>query len=149
MIKPVWPHPMWSYFYTEKRWESLQKSKEKEAEKNQNQSGLIKQPTKDKFGTVGCAALDKNGNIAAGTSTGGMTNKSFGRIGDSPIIGAGTFANNNTCAISCTGHGEYFIRNVVAYDISALMEYENLTLKDAAERVVNQKLKNHKYLPKD
>ena len=75
-----------------------------------------------KFGTVGCAALDKQGNLAAGTSTGGMAGKKYGRVGDSPIIGAGTYANNQTCAISATGHGEYFIRNVVAHDISALME---------------------------
>ncbi len=93
-----------------------------------------------KFGTVGCVALDKKGNLAAGTSTGGMTNKRYGRIGDSPIIGAGTYANNATCAVSCTGHGEYFIRGVVAYDVSALMEYKKLSLKDAAEEVVNKKL---------
>ena len=85
-------------------------------------------------------ALDVNGNLAAGTSTGGMTNKRFGRVGDSPIIGAGTYANNNTCAISCTGHGELFIRAVVAYDISALMEYKNLSLKDACHEVVMKKL---------
>lgn len=93
-----------------------------------------------KFGTVGAVALDSNGNLAAGTSTGGMTNKKFGRVGDSPIIGAGTYANNNTCAISCTGHGELFIRSVVAYDISALMEYKNLSLKEACEEVVMNKL---------
>jgi len=93
-----------------------------------------------KFGTVGAVALDVNGNLAAGTSTGGMTNKKFGRVGDSPVIGAGTYANNNTCAISCTGHGELFIRAVVAYDISALMEYKNLSLKEACEEVVMKKL---------
>ena len=93
-----------------------------------------------KFGTVGAVAIDKNGNLAAGTSTGGMTNKKFGRIGDSPIIGAGTYANNNTCAISCTGHGELFIRAVVAYDISCLMEYKNLSLAQACEEVVMKKL---------
>lgn len=81
-----------------------------------------------KFGTVGVVALDKAGNIAAGTSTGGMTNKKFGRVGDAPIIGAGTYANNKTCGVSCTGHGEYFIRAVAAYDVSALMEYKGLTL---------------------
>jgi L-asparaginase / beta-aspartyl-peptidase len=85
------------------------------------------------MGTVGAVALDKDGNIAAATSTGGMTNKKFGRVGDSPIIGAGTYANNETCAISCTGHGELFIRSVVAYDISCLMAYKGLTLKQACE----------------
>ncbi len=93
-----------------------------------------------KFGTVGAVALDAAGNLAAGTSTGGMTNKKFGRIGDSPIIGAGTYANNATCAISCTGHGELFIRSVVAYDISALMEYKGLSLHDACRQVVMKKL---------
>jgi len=93
-----------------------------------------------KFGTVGCVALDKYGNLAAGTSTGGMTNKRYGRIGDAPIIGAGTYANNATCAVSATGHGEYFIRSVVAHDISALMEYKGLSLKDAANEVVMKKL---------
>jgi beta-aspartyl-peptidase (threonine type) len=93
-----------------------------------------------KFGTVGAVALDKDGNLAAATSTGGMTNKKFGRVGDSPIIGAGTYANNNTCAISCTGHGELFIRSVVAYDISCLMEYKGLSLKEACDVVVHDKL---------
>ena len=93
-----------------------------------------------KFGTVGAVALDVNGNLAAGTSTGGMTNKKFGRVGDSPIIGAGTYANNNTCAISCTGHGELFIRSVVAHDISCLMEYKDLTLEQACNEVVMKKL---------
>jgi beta-aspartyl-peptidase (threonine type) len=94
-----------------------------------------------KFGTVGAVALDMNGNIAAATSTGGMTNKRYNRVGDSPIIGSGTYANNNTCAISCTGHGEFFIRAVVAYDISCLIEYKGLTLAQACEFVVNDKLK--------
>jgi beta-aspartyl-peptidase (threonine type) len=93
-----------------------------------------------KFGTVGAVALDVFGNIAAATSTGGMTNKKWGRVGDSPIIGAGTYANNETCAISCTGHGEYFIRSVVAYDISCLMEYKGLSLKEACDIVVMKKL---------
>ena len=88
---------------------------------------------------MGCVALDKQGNLAAGTSTGGMTNKRWGRIGDSPIIGAGTYANNKTCAVSCTGWGEYFIRGVVAYDISALMEYKGLSLKEAAQEVIQKK----------
>ncbi|SDD77220.1 beta-aspartyl-peptidase (threonine type) [Dyadobacter soli] len=93
-----------------------------------------------KFGTVGCVALDKYGNLAAGTSTGGMTNKRYGRIGDAPIIGVGTYANNATCAVSATGHGEYFIRSVVAHDISALMEYKGMSLGDAANEVVMKKL---------
>ena len=112
-----------SYFYTEKRFNELQE--------------ILK---KEKNGTVGCCALDKNGNLAAGTSTGGMANKRYNRIGDSPIIGAGTYANNNTCAVSGTGHGEYFIRWTVAHDISALMEYKGLTLREASELVVNDKL---------
>ncbi|MEM9916979.1 MAG: isoaspartyl peptidase/L-asparaginase, partial [Bacteroidota bacterium] len=94
-----------------------------------------------KFGTVGAVALDKTGNIVAGTSTGGMTNKRYNRIGDSPIIGAGTYANNATCGVSSTGHGEYFIRYAVAYDIHALMDYKGLSLDAAAEHVINEKLK--------
>lgn len=94
-----------------------------------------------KFGTVGAVACDAQGNVAAGTSTGGMTNKRFGRIGDSPVVGAGTYANNATCAISCTGHGEYFIRGVVAHDISCLMEYKGMTLAEACDHVVMDKLK--------
>jgi len=93
-----------------------------------------------KFGTVGAVACDRNGNLAAATSTGGMTNKRYNRIGDSPVIGSGTYANNRTCAISCTGHGEFFLRAVVAYDISCLMEYKGLTLEKACELVVNKKL---------
>ena len=93
-----------------------------------------------KFGTVGAVALDENGNLAAATSTGGMTNKKFGRVGDTPIIGSGTYANNNTCAVSATGHGEYFIRAVVAHDISCLIEYKGLSLKEACDEVVKNKL---------
>ena len=93
-----------------------------------------------KFGTIGAAACDKNGNIAAATSTGGMTNKKYGRIGDSPLIGCGTYANNKTCAISCTGHCEMFIRAVAAYDVSCLMEYKNMSLEKAMNHVVNEKL---------
>ena len=96
---------------------------------------------KDKeFGTVGATACDRDGNIAAATSTGGMTNKKYGRIGDSPMIGVGTYANNKTCAISCTGHGEMFIRTVAAYDVSCLMEYKGMSLKEAMNIVVNEKL---------
>ncbi len=94
----------------------------------------------NKFGTVGAVALDKNGNFAAGTSTGGMTYKKYGRVGDVPIIGAGTYANNDTCAISATGWGEFFIRLGVARDISALMEYRALPVQQAADQVIQQKL---------
>jgi beta-aspartyl-peptidase (threonine type) len=93
-----------------------------------------------KYGTVGAVACDAKGDLAAGTSTGGMTNKRFGRIGDSPVIGAGTYANNKTCAISCTGHGEPFLRSVVAYDISCLMEYKGLSLQAACDMVIKDKL---------
>jgi beta-aspartyl-peptidase (threonine type) len=112
-----------AYFRTERKWNDLQ--------------NLLKE---EKHGTVGCVALDKQGNLAAGTSTGGMANKRYNRIGDSPVIGAGTYANNATCAISCTGHGEFFIRYTVAHDISALMEYRGLTIYEAAEEVINHKL---------
>jgi L-asparaginase / beta-aspartyl-peptidase len=95
-----------------------------------------------KFGTIGAAACDVHGNIAAGTSTGGMTNKKYGRIGDSPIIGSGTYANNKTCGISCTGHGEIFIKAVAAYDVSCLMEYKGMTLQQAMNEVVHVKLIN-------
>lgn len=93
-----------------------------------------------KFGTVGAVACDQFGNIAAATSTGGMTNKKFGRVGDSPMIGAGNYANNKTCAISCTGSGEFFIRGVVAYDVSCLMEFKNLSLNEAANEVINKRI---------
>ena len=95
----------------------------------------------NKFGTVGAVACDQEGNLAAATSTGGMTNKRYGRVGDSPMIGAGNYANNNTCAISCTGSGEFFIRAVVAYDVSCLMEFKGLSLKEAADEVINNRLK--------
>ena len=128
------------YFFDAARFEHLKKAKETDGvfldhtESDQFENG------EKKFGTVGAVALDVHGNLAAGTSTGGMTNKKFGRVGDSPIIGSGTYANNETCAISCTGHGEFFIRAVVAYDISCLMQYKGLTLKDACKEVVNNKL---------
>ena len=123
------------YFFTEKRFQSLQNAKSAK----KDQASLLSED--HKFGTVGCVALDQKGHLAAGTSTGGMTNKKFGRIGDSPIIGAGSYANDKTCAVSSTGHGEYFIRGVVAYDISALMEYQSLDLADATEKVIQEKLK--------
>lgn len=136
-----------AYFYSEARYQQLliaQKHNEvllDHSGEHKDATGTTKTGGK-KLGTVGAVALDTWGNIAAATSTGGMTNKQYGRIGDTPVIGAGTYANNRTCAVSCTGHGEFFIRNVVAYDISALMEYKHLTLKEAAEYVVNGKLKD-------
>lgn len=117
------------YFYTEESWQEFQKVKarlEKEGRK----------------GTVGAVALDEQGNLAAATSTGGMVNKRYGRIGDSPLIGAGTYANNQSCAVSCTGHGEYFIRNSVAFDVSARMLYLGETLDKAAGFIINEKLKS-------
>lgn len=123
------------YFYSQHRHEQWQALRDSDV--------FMLDHTEDKkFGTVGAVAVDVNGDVAAATSTGGMTNKNFNRIGDSPVIGAGTYANNRTCAVSCTGHGEYFIRNVVAYDISCLMEYKGMSLQQAADVVVNQKLKN-------
>lgn len=126
-----------SYFITEKSLQQLRRIKE--AEKKKSGEGSLNEMDK-KMGTVGAVALDKNGNLTAGTSTGGMVNKKFGRVGDSPIIGAGTFASNTTCAVSCTGHGEFFIRNVVAYDVSALMEYKGWTLEKATNFVIQEKL---------
>ncbi|MFH0894504.1 MAG: isoaspartyl peptidase/L-asparaginase [Bacteroidota bacterium] len=123
-----------TYFYTKKSWDAYQKAKK-------SQPAPLKTNLPDKHGTVGVVVLDNNGNLAAGTSTGGMMMKKFGRVGDSPIIGAGTYANNKTCAVSCTGHGEYFIRNVVAYDLSAMMEYGNISLNDAAKKIIHEKLK--------
>ena len=108
--------------------------------KDQKRIGLTQAESDYIFGTVGCVALDKNGNITAGTSTGGMTNKRYGRIGDSPIIGAGTYADNATCGVSSTGHGEYFIRYAVAYDIAARMAYGGATLEEAADAIVLEKL---------
>lgn len=130
------------YFYTEHRFKALQQLKNfKAIKESANKTAFYDPNIKDsKFGTVGCAALDKNGNLAAGTSTGGMTNKRYGRVGDAPIIGAGTYANNNSCAVSSTGWGEYFIRSMVAYDISALMQYKGLTLKEAAREVIHTKV---------
>lgn len=130
-----------SYFFTERRIKSLQRVKEREALKNTTASLAETLYFKNqRYGTVGCVALDKNGDLAAGTSTGGMTNKKWDRIGDAPIIGAGTYANNATCAISATGWGEFFIRSVVAHDISALMEYKGLSLKAAAHTVIHDKV---------
>lgn len=119
-----------NYFFTQRRWNALQRALEKGAELTET----------EKHGTVGAAALDKHGNLAAGTSTGGLTNKQFNRIGDSPIIGAGTYANNATCAVSCTGHGEYFMRLLVAHNISAKMQYGGMSLHEAAETEIMKDL---------
>lgn len=121
------------YFHSEQRyqqWQSL---------KNTDQV-ILDHSDERKFGTVGAVALDLEGNLASATSTGGLTNKKWGRIGDSPVIGSGTYANNQTCAVSCTGYGEYFLRAVVAYDVSCLMEYRGLSLQDACNTVVKDKL---------
>jgi beta-aspartyl-peptidase (threonine type) len=130
-----------SYFYTEKRMQSLQKIKEIELRRHYKSLSFEDPFIKDsKFGTVGGVALDKNGNLAAGTSTGGMTNKRWNRIGDAPIIGAGTYANNATCAVSSTGWGEFFIRAMVAHDISAMTEYKGISLQEAATIVIQEKV---------
>jgi beta-aspartyl-peptidase (threonine type) len=152
------------YFWTQERWDSLQRiiKQEKEKEKAAKEGKKVSQTIQDskfkiqdsklaeaetagerelaynKFGTVGAVALDKDGNLAAGTSTGGMTYKKFGRVGDAPIIGAGTYANNATCAVSATGWGEFFIRLGVARDISAMMEYRGLPVQQAADAVMNK-----------
>lgn len=123
-----------TYFFSQLRYDQWQRAKKRDIV-------VLDHVDEKKFGTVGAVAIDAEGNLAAATSTGGLTNKSFGRVGDSPIIGSGTYANNNTCAVSCTGHGEYFIEHVVAYDISCLIEYKNLSLEEATHLVVNEKLK--------
>jgi len=125
-----------SYFYNEKRWQQYINKKERGSTDNNLNT--------EKFGTVGAVAFDKKGNLAAGTSTGGMNYKKHGRVGDSPIIGAGTYADNRYAAVSATGQGEFFIRNVVAYDIIALMAYKKWKLDKAANHVINNKLKNQK-----
>jgi beta-aspartyl-peptidase (threonine type) len=138
------------YFWTQPRWDAIQRIKQQEKEKQEKQKKEKEQPKKvgelngfsekeeEVFGTVGAVALDKDGNIAAGTSTGGMDNKKYGRVGDSPIIGAGTYANNETCGVSATGWGEYFIRVGVARDISSLMEYRALTIQSAADMTLKK-----------
>ncbi len=123
------------YFYDEVRYQQWQGIKDSDGFQ------LDHSVKKDgKFGTVGAVACDQYGNVAAATSTGGMTNKKFGRVGDSPMIGAGTYANNNTCAVSCTGSGEFFIRGVVAYDVSCLMEYKGLSLQEASREVIMKRV---------
>jgi len=131
------------YFFNKTRYEQWLDIRDSDFYQLDHKEDNLKGPVKNndhKFGTVGAVAIDNLGNLAAGTSTGGMTNKRFGRIGDSPVIGAGTYANNNSCAISCTGHGEYFLRAVVAHDISCLIEYKGLSLKEACDFVVKDKL---------
>lgn len=131
-----------AYFWTERRWKGLQQ--ELLLEQGKKPQARFETPLQDqddrKFGTVGAVALDRAGNLAAATSTGGMTNKKYGRVGDVPIIGAGTFAENESCAVSATGHGEFFIRWSVAYDIAALMKYRGLTVAEAANEVIHKKL---------
>jgi beta-aspartyl-peptidase (threonine type) len=130
-----------SYFRTEGRWNSLQRALEGERVEQEKLEGhRIITDIDHKYGTVGCVALDKSGNLAAGTSTGGMTNKRYNRLGDSPIIGAGTYADNATCGVSCTGWGEYFIRYAVAYDVHARMAYAGASVQEAADAVINKTL---------
>ncbi|WP_210464719.1 isoaspartyl peptidase/L-asparaginase family protein [Rufibacter roseolus] len=124
------------YFFTQQRYDQWQALRDSDVYMLDHSQAKEK-----KFGTVGAVAVDQQGNLAAATSTGGMTNKNFNRIGDTPIIGAGTYANNRTCAVSCTGHGEFFMRSVVAYDISCLMEYKGLSLTQASDLIVMDKLK--------
>lgn len=127
-----------SYFWTERRWKSLQQELLKEQEGKPQ--AALEGPDDRKFGTVGAVALDRDGNLAAGTSTGGTTNKQFGRVGDAPIIGAGTYAENESCAVSATGHGEFFIRWTVASDIAALVRYRGMSVEQAAHEVIHKKL---------
>jgi L-asparaginase / beta-aspartyl-peptidase len=129
------------YFFSQFRYDQWKAIRDSDNYSLDHTHQSLEELFKDKkFGTVGAVACDKDGNIAAATSTGGMTNKKYGRIGDSPLIGAGTYANNKTCAISCTGHGEPFICAVAAYDVSCLMEYKGMSLHDAMNEVVNNKL---------
>lgn len=127
-----------AYFFTQERWDELKRTQEKEKE-IQKEYGSMAFPHTH-LGTVGAVALDKHGNLAAATSTGGLTNKRWGRVGDSPLIGAGTYADNATCAVSCTGRGEVFIRSAAAHEVSALMRYQQLSVEKAAQRVVHEEL---------
>ena len=126
------------YFFTQERWDALQKIKAAEKSRTSGAGKEFSITDQDRHGTVGAVALDQNGNLAAATSTGGTTNKRPGRVGDSPVIGAGTYANNATCAVSATGDGEYFIRATVARDVSALMEYREMSLKEAAQAALDK-----------
>lgn len=132
------------YFWTETRWRQLGDQQKREAEgKSGGGDGFVMSLSEDnKFGTVGAVAVDTAGNVAGATSTGGMTNKRYGRVGDSPVIGAGTWAENETCAVSATGHGEYFLRLAVAHDIAARMRYAGATLAEAAGVVIHEKVKS-------
>ncbi|HEU0207945.1 MAG TPA: isoaspartyl peptidase/L-asparaginase [Candidatus Udaeobacter sp.] len=125
------------YFFTQERWDALQRIKAAEKDRVRDVHKIFVITDQDRHGTVGAVALDTNGNLAAATSTGGTTNKLPGRIGDTPIIGAGTYANNQTCAVSCTGDGEYFIRAAAAHEVSALMNYQGMTLKQAAQTALD------------
>lgn len=130
------------YFYDQLRFEQWQEIKGSDHFQLDHSVHASRQAGKkdSKFGTVGAVARDKNGNLAAATSTGGMTNKKWGRVGDSPMNGVGNYANNKTCAVSCTGSGEFFIRGVVAYDVSCLMEYKDWSLEKAASEVINKRI---------
>lgn len=137
-----------SYFWTLPRWKQIER-RWREAKPPAGRQSAVEgkangpgQADDRQWGTVGAVALDRHGNLAAGTSTGGTTGKMFGRVGDSPIIGAGTYADNAGCAVSCTGHGEYFIRYAVSHEISVLLKYKGMKVEDAVDRVVNQTLKN-------
>ena len=133
-----------SHFDTENTLKSFKRMKEKiksSSWKPSDESNMLDLDTGSYHGTVGCVALDGNGNLAAGTSTGGLSNKQFGRVGDSPIVGAGTYADNKTCAVSCTGQGEQYIRNAVAYDISAQMKYRGYAIDQAVDDVLKNRLK--------
>jgi beta-aspartyl-peptidase (threonine type) len=137
-----------SFFYTEHRWKALQEALRREQAERANAPNPTQSPRPSPWpdgppdlGTVGAVAMDRDLNLAAATSTGGMTNKWFGRVGDAPMIGVGTYADNESCAVSATGHGEFFIRNVVAYDIAALVKYQGLSVREAAEEVVFRKLR--------
>ena len=125
------------YFFTQERWDALQKIKAAEKNKASGDGISFLITDQDRHGTVGAVALDKDGNLAAATSTGGTTNKMPGRIGDTPVIGAGTYANNQTCAVSCTGDGEYFIRVVAAHEVSALMQYGGMKVQEAAQTALD------------
>lgn len=131
-----------SYFFTQQRWAQLGRARDRERDTGRRATELSEggQGTDTRHGTVGAVALDQGGNLAAATSSGGMTNKRWGRVGDSAQVGAGTYADNATCAVSATGHGEYFMRGLTAYDLSALMEYAELSLAEAAGKVIHDKL---------
>ena len=135
--KPVWRPSGTDTFPPSSDGKQLEETLAKE---KADQAGRLPAGRPD-FGTVGAVALDRDGHLAAGTSTGGMTNKRFGRVGDSPIIGAGTYSDDDSCAVSCTGHGEFFIRYAVAHDIAALVRYKGLSVAEAADHVIMEKLK--------